>query len=481
VTTSIPTKRLPAVRRLAAAAAFAAAALAGAACSNDRFVEPNRNQPGIGPATADPNFVQFAATGILAQNRILLDDYVRDVGTFGRESFNYTQTEGRNTSGFLATFSDNAGFGANAAIWLGRYTNLRNIRNFNTAVDAASLSAAEKSAALGFSATMEGLELHYLIATRHDIGIPVEIREDPLDLAPFVSRDSAYNYIVARLNAGAASLTQGGSAFPFTLSSGFTGFTTPTTFRQFNRGLTARVQAYRGSLGCGVPCYQQALAAIGESFIDPAGALDRGVYAVYSTAANDATNALNTFGGAARVIVAHPSAATEFLRKPDGTPDDRYTAKFTPLTPAVNAPGTNIGIPTSLGLRIYPQQGSSVPVMKNEELILLRAEARYFTGNVAGALEDINTIRTRSGGLAAITAADIATSGQFVTELLAQRRWSLYQEGHRWIDHRRFGRLNQLPVDLSSQSVAVQQVVPQQECLSRRQLGLPAPTSCPQG
>ncbi len=487
MTNPLPTKRRAAARRLASAAALAAAALAGAACSNDRFVEPNRNQPGVDIATADPNYVQFAATGILAQNRIVLDDYVRDLGTLGRESYNYTQTEGRNTSGYLVNYNDNAGFGAGAAVWTGRYTNLRNIRNFNRSVEAsATLDDQEKNAARGFSATMEALELHYLIASRHDNGIVVEVRDDPLDLAPFVSRDSAYNYIVARLDAGSQALAQGGAAFPFSLSGGFTGFTTPATFNRFNRALYARVQAYRGSYGCGAPCYQQALTALGQSFVDPAGALDLGVYAVFSTAANDATNAANTAGGAARVVVAHPSVANEFPRKPDGTPDNRYVAKFTVLRNAqgaenpVPAPGTGIGIPTTIGLRIYPTQDARVPIVKNEELILLRAEARYFTGDVVGALADINTIRTRSGGLAPIAASAIATPAQFVTELLVQRRFSLYQEGHRWIDHRRFGRLAELPRDLPTHTVAVQQVVPQQECLSRRQLGLPAPPSCPQ-
>lgn len=484
MTTLLQTTRA-AARRLTTAAALGAAALGGSACG-DRFTEPNRNQPGIEVAQSDPNFVQFAATGILAVNRNQLDDYVLGVGIFGREAYNYTQTEGRNTSGYLRDFNDNAGFGA--GFWAGRYGNLRNIFNFNAFVDATgTLDATQKNAARGFSATMEALELHYLIATRHDNGIAVEIRADPLDLAPFVSRDSAYNYIVTRLDAGATALGQGGGAFPFTFPGGFTGFDTPATFRQFNRALAARVQAYRASYAClptcsaqGTAAYQATLTALGESFIDPAGALNRGVFAVYSTAANDAVNAANTFGGAARVVVAHPSVAAEFPTKPDGTPDNRYAAKFATLASAVNAPGSGIGIPTTVGLRIYPEQGSPVPVIKNEELILLRAEARYFTGNVAGALEDINTIRTRSGGLAAISAADIATRDQFVTELLRQRRFSLYLEGHRWIDHRRFGRLGDLPVDLPGQQVAVQQVVPQQECLTRFQYNKSdIPPSCP--
>ncbi|MDP4247858.1 MAG: RagB/SusD family nutrient uptake outer membrane protein, partial [Bacteroidota bacterium] len=32
-------------------------------------------------------------------------------------------------------------------------------------------------------------------------------------------------------------------------------------------------------------------------------------------------------------------------------------------------------------------------------------------------------------------------------ELLYERRYSLYYEGHRWIDMRRYGLLGQLPID----------------------------------
>ncbi|WP_432766785.1 RagB/SusD family nutrient uptake outer membrane protein [Phycicoccus elongatus] len=32
-------------------------------------------------------------------------------------------------------------------------------------------------------------------------------------------------------------------------------------------------------------------------------------------------------------------------------------------------------------------------------------------------------------------------------EIVKQRRYSLFGEGHRWIDMRRWGRLNQLPID----------------------------------
>jgi hypothetical protein len=367
---------------------------------------------------------------------------------------------------------------------------LRNIFNTNAIVEAsASLTAQQKSASQGFLRTWEALQLLYLINTRHNLGIPVEVLADPSGIAPFVSRDSAYAAITGKLNEGATQLGAGGTAFPFTLTSGFTGFTTPANFLRVNRALAARVYAYRGSLCLFAPApsttctaatatahYQAALTALQGSVLSAGGTLTTGVYSVHSAAAGDDANSVTNFGGAARVVVAHPSLTalgTDTLKKADGTPDNRYAAKTQTLTPAVNAPGTGNGIASSLGFRIYPTQDSPIPIIKNEELILLRAEARYFTGDVTGALADINDVRTRSGGLAAITAASIATQAQFITELLAQRRLSLLLEGHRWVDVRRFGRLASLPRDLANHLVAEQMIVPQQECLNRKNTGDP--------
>ena len=102
---------------------------------------------------------------------------------------------------------------------------------------------------------------------------------------------------------------------------------------------------------------------------------------------------------------------------------------------------------------------------------MLRAEARYFTNDFAGALDDINFIRTTSGGLALRGAFVDRTD--FVSELLKQRRYSLlFEGGHRWIDARRFGLLSTLPKALPTHTVPSRFPFPEAECLAR----VPAPT-----
>ena len=96
-------------------------------------------------------------------------------------------------------------------VWATPYGNLRDIFNLkNAASGSATLTAAQKSAALGFAKTLEGLELLYVISTRDTLGAVVEIKQDASDLAAFVSRDSVYKYILNTLDEGNTALAAGG-------------------------------------------------------------------------------------------------------------------------------------------------------------------------------------------------------------------------------------------------------------------------------
>lgn len=439
-----------------------AAAVALTACNADRLNVPNFNNPGTEAATRDArSAIGFQVGGILDAARAQQPGHISGVGIMGRESFNYTPQEGRNTSGYLidpqnpTSFSAGVSFGA-------RYANARNIFNLLAVADASpALSAAEKASVGGFGRTMRALEFHYVLATRDELGMPIEQSDDPSAIFPFVSRDSAFRAIKAELATARTNLSAAGATFPFTLTSGFAGFNTPATFAQFNQALTARVEVYHATAGCGAPCYTNALAAVAASFIDPTGDLAAGVYHVYGIAP-ESPNTINSTTN--RDVLAHPSIRTD-----RAAGDTRYDAKIAPIA-APRAPGGGVaGITTDLGFIRYPAQTTPIPIIRNEELILLRAEARYFTGDVAGALTDINTIRTRAGGLAARGA--FTSADDFTTELLYQRRYSLLLEGHRWIDVRRLGRLNSLPLDHPTHVRAANFVVPQGECQVRRNTG----------
>ena len=456
------------------------AALLSMGCS-DWLVVPPLNNPA--PGGGDPATVQVTANGILFQNRDPYAGYISDVGIFGRESYDYFPTDGRTHSHYVAQNPlDLAGF-TNGG-WTPRYRNRRNIQLFLGTIDAtAAITPAGKEAARGFAKTMDALELSYITAQRHNYGAIIDINADPTQLGPFVSRDSVHNYIIARLDEARGHLLAGGAAFPFTLSSGFNtdgAFNTPATFLQFNRAIYARVQSWRAALGnpaCGAPpgvtCYNAALAALTEAGVDTTASLGRGVYHVFSTASGDILNGLNT--SVDKDLHAHPSIETDAPLDTLGQPDARFRLKTRRLAVAACPVGGAgpAGICTTLDFLIYAANTTPAPIFRNEELILLQAEALYFTGDVAGALADINFIRRRSGGLAARGA--FVDDNDFITELLLQRRYSLLWEGHRWVDVRRFGRIATLPLDAPTHFRQVQQPVPQAECLRRENSAFTCP------
>ena len=465
--------RISGMRQLLKPALLGIALFGTVAACSDRLTVPNYLNPTPESIQGDPaSAVPLLATGVLRNDRDAAPTYVSNVGILGRESYNYTPTEGRNTTGFLsAEVKTPTSFGG-VSLWNTYFTQLRNIDNLAGTLNGAAagiFTDARKNAGLGFAHTQQGLAFSYVIAARYNLGAPVDVSPDPAVLTPFVSRDSVYRYIVSRLELGKTELAAGGTSFPFTLHAGYAGFNTPTTYLRYNRGLAARINAYRASIGasgCGparsAACYTTVLANLAESFINPTGSLTAGPFHVYSSAASDVANGISNQSNTS--IVAHFKADSGIQLKADGTRDSRFTAKVFTITTKRPSNATH-GVGTTFDYTMYSVRESPVPIIRNEELILLRAEARYFTGDLVGALADINTIRTTAGGLAPLAA--FANESAFIDELLYNRRLSLVFEGHRWVDMRRFGRLNQLTLDLPTHVVISELPVPQQECLSR--------------
>jgi len=461
-------------------AAFGAVTLAG--CSETPLQLNNPNVATIIGASADPAALQLQATGLLADFRSPLIGYFSQVGRLGRESYIFTPQEGRNTTNYLIGISvgsktelDPAGF--TPAIW--SYPALRNIYNFKTSVQAAgTLSAAQKSAALGMAKTFEAFHLLNIISETDTLGLITQLLADPTQLAPFVSRDSAYRYILASLDSARTALAAGGAAFPFTLHTGFNGFNTPATFAQFAAALEARAAAYyatggggAATGGCGATCWTKAQAMLAASFLNMNAAnandMNVGVYNIYSTATGDATSSLDPFS--ASTLYAHMSFLT------DAIPGDlRVTNKINTGLGARQGPVTASG-PTSatstIGFKIWKTNTDPVAAIRNEELILLNAETKLGLGDLAGAIAALNVTRTVSGGLPPSTLTPASGAAAIQQAILYEKRYSLMFEGHRWVDMRRYGLLNQLPLDVPSgpnkNFVAIVAPITQGECLVR--------------
>ena len=461
--------------------ALVGALVGTAACSADRLQIPNYNSPTTEGVAKDPQGVQIQVTGMLERERAITSDRTRVPGIFAREAFYYFPTDARWVSnpvigiGTGATQRLDPGGFVGGQNWFEPYRQARTAKNLMEAAAASNLTDARKKAVNGFAKTMKALGYSRVIETRDSLGMPVDINDDPNAQAAFVSRDSAYKYISGLLDEAKADLAAGGSTFPFTLTSGFAGFDTPASFLKFNRGIAARILVERAAprVGCGTACYTAALAAVNESFVKTPTSLaddNVGVYNVYSTTSGDATNPQAT--GVDGSLFAHPSFATDVQAG-----DQRFARKIVKLATPVAAP-QGLGIPAEYRFTIYPTNTTPIPILRNEELVLIRAEAEWFTGAKAAAVADLNAVRSTSGGLGASSVTAGSTDAQFIQGLLYERRYSLMLEGRRWVDYRRFNLLNTLPKDLPSHFVAIVQPVPLAECDARKGIGSTGP-GCP--
>jgi hypothetical protein len=429
------------------------------------LVVPDFNNTSLDDLVSNPTPTKIAqaSQGLMLGTRVGMgaqNGYVSLLGILGRESYNFDAADPRFITEMVIGPLDGGSpaFGAN--LFAAPYRNIRNANLVLGAVEVViGMSPEQKSAVRGFAKTIQALDYLNVINTRDDLGAPLDVNIDPVGTpAPIVTKAEIFAHISTLLDQGQSDLQAGGIAFPFRLSPGFASFNTPTTFVTFNRALKARVEAYRGN-------YAAALTAVNASFIDPAAPLTLGAYHSYSTGSGDTQNFLLDPTG--RAIVANPSIVTDAQTKPDGTPDNRVLQKVARLA----EPRVVQGITTDFVFSIYNSNVTPIPIIRNEELILLRAEARYFTGDQPGALNDINFIRTNSGGLA--MRGPFLNADDFTTELLRQRRYSLlFEGGHRWIDARRFGRLGTLPNALPEHTIMSRFPFPEAECLAR----VPAPT-----
>ena len=484
MTTQLTTRSVRAgtLRSLGATAAVACSLVLAAACS-DFFDVKNTNLANIEDLVSNPTRTKLsaAATGIFASARTGIQAYIWRLGSMGREGINLS---GNNQPAYQEPYFGplrSTGFGG--AQWTDRFQNIRNVNIYLDAlarVGTAEVNDGEKAAGRGMANTMKALAFTYVILTRDTLGAPVDVDRPITDPpAPFVSRDSVYGYIRGLLDSAQADLgraTTAGAGFPFPMPPGFTGFQTPATFGKFNRALAAKAEVMRASAsGCGASCYTRALTALTASFlvVDSA-ALGNGAMFDFSIAPGDATNGLSEpLNGV--TFYAHPSDSVGARLQPGGNPDRRLLDKVVAAQDTQRLGG--IGeIPGEQKFTVYFTGGNAdpnrpIPIIRNEELILLRAEAEWFatTPNKAQAILDINFVRQKTGGLAPTTLTIASPDTAFVTELMYNRRYSLlWEQGTSWIDARRFNRLGDIPATPpTGGSVPKVMPLPKSECDAR--------------
>jgi starch-binding outer membrane protein, SusD/RagB family len=436
----------------------------------------NTNAPTVETLTGSPTreVLALAATGIFAQAFNDVGTEIQFYALFGREGYNLLGNDPRETGEQIRGPQDPTG--RNAASWTGKYSAIRTINTYLSALpNATGLSEAEVRASQGFAKTMKAWHIHRLALRNGELGVPLEVdRPITAEPAPFVGFSAAMEAASDLMDQALADLTAGGTAFPFTVGPGFTGFDTPSEFARFNRALAAKILVHRATfVGC-QPCWNQASTALSQSFLTDQGlpgSLELGVNYQFSTAAGEPANPVSEPVANERLWV-HASIVEGAQLRGDGSPDLRLTRKVLDSGRVNELEGlvgrykpilyNQVGDPTAANL------GAPIPWISNEELLLLRAETRWHLGDRQGALSDIDLIRIHSGGLPDTGLTPGSPADAFVTELLYNRLYSLmWAQGTRWIDARRYNRLNTLPIDRPGDSVFENMIVPADECAAR--------------
>ncbi|RYY60518.1 MAG: RagB/SusD family nutrient uptake outer membrane protein [Chitinophagaceae bacterium] len=358
--------------------------------------------------------------------------YLDDIGTIGREGYRFSGSEPRYVTDLLGfnsgTLSNSNFYITNP--WAARY---RVVKNCNILIEAAGNSSLvtdnQKNGYIGFAKTIKAYQLLMNLNLTYSNGIRTDVN-DPDNLGPVVGYDASLAAIAALLDEGKTSLT--GAAVSFQLA-GFDNLDDAAGLIKVNRAIAARVEVYRKN-------WPAALTALGESFFDLTGDLNAGVYHVFGTGSGDQLNPIfipqNTNG---ETRVAHPSFAADIE-----SGDDRI-AKATLRSSTASL--SNLS--SDRDVWVYTSSTAPIPLIRNEELILIFAEASIQSS--PGVAEDaLNRIRT-GHGLAAYS-GPLTTVG-LTDEMLRQRRYSLFYEGHRWVDLRRYGRLASLPTDRAGDDV----------------------------
>jgi starch-binding outer membrane protein, SusD/RagB family len=296
-------------------------------------------------------------------------------------------------------------------------------------------------------------------------GVPLQLEAvtglDQVTLPPRAAIDDCYKQITTDLTASIAKLTNNNTSFgrPFFAS------------KAAAQALLSRVELYKGSWAEVVRLSTEALAGgVGVFQATPTAALNAWRAAVNPESMFELSfQTTENIGVNTSLQTSYTTLRTLGLRT--------TTAGFGDLVPS-NSLLTELGITrtgdvltrgTDIRAQLYElgttgrgpaeiectkflgKSGAvnldNVPIIRISEMYLNRAEANYELGNIAGALADINLIRTRSG-LTALAAT--VTGAPLLAEILRQRRLEFAFEGHRFFDLKRRGEnIVKIPRDIA--------------------------------
>jgi hypothetical protein len=199
-----------------------------------------------------------------------------------------------------------------------------------------------------------------------------------------------------------------------------------------------------------------------------AATLENSPYYTYSTASGELEN---PFAGDANVYM-NPGASAGIQA------GDLRAAKIIAVAPyslnhVTSSAQMAYAVPTDPTNLTRP-----IPILKNAELILLRAQAEIESGLLAAATADVNFVRTNEGGLPAL--ATFATVAAGRAAVLYEKRYTLlFESAHRLVDLRAYSEFNStfLVKEVAGDTFQSTLPLPQGEINARG--GTPPTITCP--
>jgi hypothetical protein len=388
------------------------AVLVWVGCEDLDFPDPNN-------PTDDTATIQSLVTGAEAVMRQDLGVYLRDLLVVGREAYYLEPADPRYTGELLTGPIDPGGF----LCYRPWQTAYKAIANCETIMG----SATADEGAKGVAQTLHAYSLMRLVYLWDESG--ARLNYDGDITAPVSTKAQVLTEIESLLDAGYSNLNSAGSAFSFSLSSGFTGFNTPATFAKFNRGLRARVAVHQSDWSAAQTALDNCSAWATSS--NP----DEGVYHAFSSGANDQGNEMYENPTATTIkLMVHPSFYTDA-----DLGDTRVSNNVVVRSDTI----IYDELESYLAPNLYSSSYDPVPIMRSVELQLLQAEVHIGNGDYSSAESIMNTIRAAAG----VTDYSGTDASNAVDRVLHEKRYSLFLEGHRLVDMRHYGKTGELPLD----------------------------------
>ena len=388
------------------------AVLFWAGCEDLDFPDPNN-------PTDETATIQTLVTGAEAVMRQDLGVYLRDLLVVGREAYYLEPADPRYTGELLHGPIDPGGF----LCYRPWQTAYKVIANCETIMGSANADAG----AIGVAQTLHAYSLMRLVYLWDESG--ARLNYDGDITADVATKAQVLAEIESLLDASYSNLNSAGSAFSFSLSSGFDGFDTPATFALFNRGLRARVAVHQDDWSNAQTALDNCSAWANSS--DP----DEGVYHAFSSGANDQGNEMYEDPTATTIkLVVHPTFYTDADAGDSRVSDNVVVRADTIIYDELES---------YLAPNLYSSSYDPVPIMRAVELQLLQAEVHIGNSEYSSAETIMNTIRT-AAGVASYSGTDASNA---VDRVLHEKRYSLFLEGHRLADMRHYGKTDELPID----------------------------------